>query len=423
MKHRSRMAIILAYAVGAIGACGLVAVAGVRGAALLGLRAPAPPILWVPVERGAFVRVGIADGYLRAVKATPINVPPDLPGSQRVAMIVENGAHVAAGELVLQLDPTTMQRDLADGQIEMSIVDARSRGARARTESQKGSLLLDAELAERELEQRSRFQRRDERIYSRHELIESEIDKDLALAQAENARRRSQIVEEQGKTELELLEIERAKAELQIRQAERGLSSLTVQAPHDGMLVLERNNWRGDAVRVGTDVWPGQKLAEIPDPSKMQAKCYLLEADAAGLATGRLATLIVESRPNRRFAARVGAVDALAKKRVEDVPVQYFEVTIVPDQTDPESMKPGQRVRAEIELDRIDDALSIPRQAIIEREGKSFVWRRQGGGFELVEVTLGARSLARSVVLTGLKEGDEVALGDPSAARPRERKK
>ena len=115
MKHRGRMALFVAYAVGAIGACGLFGLAGVRGAALLGLRAPEPPILWVAVERGAFVRSGIADGYLRAVKATPINVPADLPSSQRVAMIAENGAIVRSGEQVLQLDPTSMQRDLADG--------------------------------------------------------------------------------------------------------------------------------------------------------------------------------------------------------------------------------------------------------------------------------------------------------------------
>lgn len=392
----------------------VVAAALFAGAGVLPeLGGSAPPVAVVRLIRKSFLRSVTADGFLRAVRATSLTVPPEVPGTQRVAWIAENGAFVRKGDIILKLDPTQMQRNLADGQSDRAIAEAKIAGARARTENGRASLLLDASQAEREMEQRAKFYSRDARIYSRHELIEGEIDRDLAKARAENARQRSEIVARQGKTELELLQIELAKADLQIRQAEKGLAALQLAAPHDGMLVLERN-WRGEVVREGGDVWPSQKLAEIPDPSHMQAQCYVLEADAAGLAAGNLATLIVESRPNQRFTAKVERVDALAKKRQEQVPVQYFEVLLLPDQTDPQLMKPGQRVRAEIVLEEVEKALMVPRQAIVEKAGKTHAWLKQAdGGFVLVPVKLGSQNLSHAMVLEGLAEGNEVALADP----------
>jgi multidrug efflux pump subunit AcrA (membrane-fusion protein) len=416
MKQLLRRSLLVLASATAGGACVLGAWPESGLAALLGGPAAIEP-LTVPVRRERFVRMVLAEGYLRAVKAAPITSPIDVPGSQRVAWLAENGALVRQGDVVLRLDAEPMRRELADGRTDLAIAEAKIAGAQARTETQKRALLLDAEQAEREQEQQTRFARRDERIYSRNDLLESQIDRELAQERASNARGRSTIVAQQGRTEIELLQIEKAKAELQIRQAERGLAALTVLAPHHGMLVLERN-WRGETARVGGDVWPGQKLAEIPDPSQMQAQCYVLEADAAGLAAGCAASLIVEAWPHRRFPARVASVDALAKKRHEQVPVQYFEVLVLPETTDREVMKPGQRVRAEIVLESLDSAMSVPRQAIVEREGKTLVYRRSGGAFEPAEVKLGAHGLAHAVVVSGLEEGDEVALGEPGGSRP-----
>jgi HlyD family secretion protein len=415
MRRALRMA-LLVVALAAVGSCVLGVWPDAGLAALLrGGAAPEP--LTIRVRRDRFVRTVVAEGYLRAVKATPISAPTEVQSSQRVAWIAENGTALHQGDVVLRLDPTKMQRDLADGQTDLAIAEAKIAGAVARNESQKRALLLDAEQAEREQQEQTRFAARDARIYSRNDLLEGEIDSELAKEKAENARTRSTIVGRQGRTEIELLQVDRSKAELQIRQAEKGLAALTVTAPHDGMLVLERN-WRGESVRAGGDVWPGQKLAEIPDPSAMQAQCYVLEADAAGLAAGCAATLIVEAWPDKRFPARVANVDALAKKRRDEVPVQYFEVLVVPEATDRDVMKPGQRARAEIVLERQEAALTVPRQALVERDGKTLVFRRSNGRFEPVEVKLGSQGLVHAVVLSGLEEGDEVALGQAEAARP-----
>jgi hypothetical protein len=256
------------------------------------------------------------------------------------------------------------------------------------------------------------FQSKDPEVFSRTEIIESELDESLATRRKENAEAVRGIRDKLANVDLDLLGIERHKADLKIGQARKGLTALEVRAPHDGILVFTREG-RGIA-KVGDTVWRGQPLAEIPKMDDMEAEVYVLEADAGGLAVGLPAEVVVESRPDLSFKAKIVKVDALAKPRVSWVPVQYFGVTLGLERTDPAIMKPGQRVRAMLLLDARANALSVPREAVLDRNGKKTVYRKSGWGFEPVEVALGPAALGRVVIEKGLQAGDVVALRDPT---------
>ncbi len=373
------------------------------------------PVAGVPlhqVKEASFKRTVDAEGFLEAVQATPITVPVDAPGMLRIAWIARDGAPLEEDEIIIRFDPTDLERDLADGQANLTIAELRIERARQENSAEKDNLLLDASLAERELQQAERFTSVDGSIFSRHEILDSEIDRELAEERAANARLRAETVEKQGFTEIELLEIEKSKAELEIRKAEKGLASLEVRAPHAGMLVMQRN-WRGERARPGDQVWPGQKLAEIPDPSKMKVRAYVLEADAAGLKAGLEAQMTVEAYPETSYAGRVELVDALAKKRHHNVPVQYFQATLVPDETDPKTMKPGQRVRGKILLEQHDTALVVPLQAVFKVDEEDTVFILRGDRLVPASVVLGPRSISRVQIVEGLVAGDEIALRDP----------
>jgi multidrug efflux pump subunit AcrA (membrane-fusion protein) len=148
----------------------------------------------------------------------------------------------------------------------------------------------------------------------------------------------------------------------------------------------------------------------------MQARVYVLEADAGGLAPGQTAKVVVEAHPRIAYGAKIKKVDTLAKRRTGWIPVQYFGATLELDATDPSVMKPGQRVRAVLSLDARPDAVSIPRNAVFEKEGKKFVYKRMGAEFKPVDVTLGPAAVGRVVVEKGLEGGDEIALRDPTAS-------
>jgi len=400
-------------------AAGALALATLVGGALRagrdGRLAPAADVPRFRVERGTLTRTVIAEGRLRAASATPIIVPPDSPGMQRIAWLAPDGAAVQAGEVVLRFDAADLERDLADGRDDREAAQFKAEMATRTSRTAQENLEADARLAEREQVQAERFAAKDPQLFSRQELIDAEIDHDLAHARAEGARAREQVEGRKGQADLDLLAIERTKADLKIGQAERGLAGVVVTAPHAGMLVLGRL-WSGERPRVGEQVWPGQEIAEIPDPARMLLEGYVLEADAAGLKEGCRATLTVEAHPERTYPARVTRVSALAKRRHRSVPVQYFEVEVAPEETAAEAMEPGQGGVAEIVLEEIAEALAVPPQAVFEVDGAETVFRRDGSRLLPVTVRLGSRSPGRVQVLDGLAEGDEVALRDPRAA-------
>lgn len=370
----------------------------------------------VPVfraERTPFELRVPAQGNLRAVRAAPVSVPAGAPGPFRIAWMASDGARVRTGEVVVRFDSTELVKELANARDDGESTGLKIGKQQVQSRTTIDKLESDAGLAREELESASQFQKKDEVIFSRHEIIESEIDRDLAKEKEGHARGAKRTQETLGATELELLGIESRKAEIKRRQAEQGLSALEVTAPYDGVLILKRNH-RGEPVRVGDSVWNGQPLAEIPNLNEMEAEVFVLEADAGGLAPGKRAQVILESRPDVSYPAEIRRVDPLAKPRLRGSPVQYFAVTLKLSATDPQLMKPGQRVRATLFLEEREEAIAVPRQAVFDQEGKKIVYRRRGTTFEPVEVTLGPSGMGRVVLESGIEPGDEVALVDPT---------
>lgn len=368
------------------------------------------------VERQDFEHRVRGEGVLSAVQATPLSPDPGIRAPLRIVWMVPDGSRVEAGDPVIRFDPTDFEERLEEADDQLAKTGLRIARETIESDSQLENLQRDEAMAEMELEAARRFQKKDAGIFSRHEIIEADIDQELAAKKREHAAQVRESRRELRETELELLAIDRRQARLKKQEAEQQLSSLEITAPHDGLVVFQR--WRGSLPRVGDQVFPGNVLAELPDLSEMQAEVYVLEADAGGLEVGKTAEVRLEAHPGRVYEARVARVDALAKPRVRQSPVQYFAVTLELAETDQRRMKPGQRVRADLILARQEDALVIPRQAVFEGEGGGkIVYRRTAGGFEEVPVTLGVSGLGRVVVVSGLEEGDRVALVEPGASR------
>lgn len=366
------------------------------------------------VRKGDFERWVTADGTLRAAEATLIAVPPQTPGRLRIAWLAPEGTYLEAGELAARLDPTELERTVADRRADLASNDLRLDKQVAEASARLENLERDAQVAEHELEHAREFATRDEVIYSRAEILESRIDQELAAARLEEAREGRRREETLGETDREILAIERRKISAELQRAEAALASLEVRAPHAGFLVYKKN-WRGEPPRVGDTVFEGFALAELPRLGEMEVEAWVLEADAGGLAAGDPVRVHLEAHPGAVYEGEVQSVESIAKPRHPASPVQYFSVTIALAETDPELMKPGQRVAAEILLERVPDALTVPRQAVFEHHGASVVQVERDGGFEPVEVTTGSVGRGRIVVAGALEPGDAVALRDPSA--------
>jgi multidrug resistance efflux pump len=397
-------------------------VLGVLGAAalLLGARLvgtlDSNAIATIEVRPGRFVRDVEGRGTLRAVKATPILVPQQARRAQKIAALAPDGALLKAGDVVVEFDPYDAEREAADGRADLAAARARIDKARADGRKSERSIAIDRDVAKDDLSRAERYRLTDETLYSRNQIIESRLSRELAQTQLTVAGQRLGASTKLSAADRALGEIDAAKAGFKLDMAARSLSALRVLAPHDGLLVLDRN-WRGETAFVGEQRWPGQKIAELPDLTQLEARVFVLEADGAGLKPGLAVRLAIEGRPGEDHQATVARVEPLAKTTSWS-PVRYFEATLSLAKTDPSFMKPGQRVRAIVRMEAADGVLAVPRGALFERDGRRVVYRRQAGGFVPVEVTIGRQSVSRVVIDKGLAAGDVIALRDPDARRP-----
>jgi HlyD family secretion protein len=370
----------------------------------------------VAVERGRLQREVTALGALKAVKATAILVPADPPVSRKIAAIVPNGEFVRQGQTIAVFDALEANRQLADGEADFVRAENRILSARATGTKTRQDLESDRQRVQEDRERAQDVAPMEAGIFSRHEIIESAVDRALLDKRAAIAGQKLDAGDSLNRADVALGRVERDKAGIAIRQARSALGALEVKAPHDGLVVL--STWRGEVLSLGQQVWPGQRIGELPDLSALEARVYILEADADGLATDRRATVAIEGRPGAVFPARVTRVDSIAKPQSQQrgSPVKYFEAILSFERQDARLMKPGQRVKARIVLEQLDGVLTIPRGALFEKDGQRVVYRLEGERFRPVEVVVGHASPARVVIERGLEAGDRVALRDPTRA-------
>jgi len=364
------------------------------------------------VQESTFLHQVNAEGNLRATRSLGIAVPAGVPSPLRIAWTSPDGSAVRKGDVVVRFEPTDFEKRRLDGEADRASAEAKAARERELTAFAQRSRERSAALSTLELSTAREFQAKDSEIFSRNQIVESGIDEELSTARRDYAAATRQIEVSLSRNKLEQIAVERRQAELSIRRANKGLENLELRAPEDGVVILERD-WQGTIIKVGDTVWEGRSIASLPVLDQMQAEVFVLEADAGGLSVGKPARVVLEAHPDRPLQASIARIDTLAKRPRDNVTTQYFGVTLAFEHTDLSVMKPGGRVQATLVLDN-RKALSVPRHAVFEREGKSVVYRRQADSFAPVPVKLGATTPGRVVITDGLEAGDQIALIDPS---------
>ncbi len=396
----------------AVGAGLLVAaVSSAAGASLWACGAPDPAraVPTVTVKKTRFARVVDADGHLKPVKATVLAAPPSSEGPMRIAWLAEDGITVKKGDLVARFDDADLKTSLYAAQDDRATAAARKEKEALLVAQARNDRRRTTAGAQRELELGRAFARKDTELYARDDIIASEIDEKLQGARADHARSAQTVDAQVARRKLQMLDVEAKKAEQGISRAHEDLRKLELRAPHDGVLVFRRS-WRGEAVGVGDQAWG--PLAEISRSDELEAEVFVLEVEAAGLAKGKPAEIVLESHPQRVWKGEIARVETVAKRRQAKSPTQYFGVTLALEKTDAALMKAGQRARARLMLDA-REALVVPRAALAQKDGRWIAHRRKGDGFEPVAVKLGSATAGLVAVEAGLADGDVIALRDP----------
>jgi HlyD family secretion protein len=365
-----------------------------------------------------------AMGELRAGRTMTLVAPP-VGGMLRVVKLVQTGLPVKSGDVVVEFDPADQQ---------FALDQAKSEVAEAEQEIAKMKADASAQSAQDEVGLlTARFAvRRAELDASANELIAA-IEAQKNILTLDEAKRALQQLEQDVKSRAEtntasmavVLE-KRNKATLAMQRAQQVIESLVLKAPLDGVVAVKDNRDASGGMmfygmtlpeyREGDAVSPGRPVADVIEAGRMEMRAKVDENDRANLNEGQVASVEVDAIAGAKFPAKVGALAGLVNRDFwESGATRQFDVTfqfVKPD----ERMKAGASATVTIEGKEMRDALTVPRQAVFQKNGKTHVFVRTGDRFEPREIKIVQRTESRAAI-EGLSEGTEVALVDPTIKR------
>jgi membrane fusion protein (multidrug efflux system) len=196
-------------------------------------------------------------------------------------------------------------------------------------------------------------------------------------------------------------ELESARASYDLARLE--LSYTNITAPISGV-VAQRMFKPGNLIALNAPVF------RIVDNSRLEAVLNVPERELATLKVGLPIKLAVDSLPGQVFD---GSIDRISP--VVDSGSGTFRV--VGAFTGGGALRPGMFGRVNIVYDQRNDALTIPRAALLEDEGENAVYTVRDKKAVRVPVTLGYVNGELAEIRSGLKEGEPVITAGKVAVR------
>ena len=351
-----------------------------------------------------------ANGELEAIHSTVITAPVSGP-PKFIAWLAPEFSRVKQGEVIVRFGGERMQveRREAQGELALSLQDLREK--QGTLDSEQNIVLQDIQQVAAEKMFAERFTVDDERIKSRLEILDDQLDTRYLREKLDFLSWQKGRFAETAKGEIDVLASQESKHREKLQRLDQGLSALEIRAPHDGLLTYEAN-WRGDKPQVGTQIWPGRKVGDLPDISQMQARLYIADREATGLTAGQPAKLWLDSLPERQFDAVIEQVSEAPSTIERGNPLKYYEVIARLEQQQPDLFRLGRGVSARIQVSGASSRLEIPAQSLFQDRRGNFVQRYSDGRFQRQAVTVGERTSTHVEILEGLTAGDQIALFD-----------
>ena len=354
------------------------------------------------VERGDLAKSVVATGKVEPI--TKVEVKSKASGIVK-KLYVDYGDRVKQGQLLCQLDKAEIQAQVEQSRAALLAAQANQKGAQADYERAK----VDAEgpdvpLLKKAYERNLAMQKSG--VVSQSALDDAEKDYEMSVNKQNVAR--AQVTVLQAK--IAQAEAEVAQDQANLKQLEEQLSYTDITSPIDG-LVLSRDVEVGDAVSSILVLGSSATLVmTIGDTSQVYVKGKVDESDIGHVYLGQPARIKVESFKDKTFK---GVVTKISPMGVEKDNVTTFEVRVSIDNPGGE-LKAEMTANAEIILDEHKNVLQIPEGAIIydkDRKASVEVPDPHGkDGQRKVAINIGISNGAKTEVLRGLNQGDEVIL-------------
>ena len=395
-KRRNRRILYVGIGVAVV----LVAVGGLIAATRGGTKID--PTKLARVDRGDLAKSVVATGKVEPI--TKVEIKSKASGIVK-KLYVDAGDRVKRGQLLAELDKEEIEAHVAQAKAQEEASEASLRATEADMERAK----VDAEGVDVPTLKRA---------YDRAQGMAKEgVVSVSALDDAQRAYELALNKQNVAKAQLQVLRAKIGQAQAQVAQDRANLKQLeeqygytTVESPIDGV-VLSRDVEVGDAVSsilvLGSSATLIMTLGDI---SEVYVKGKVDESDIGKVYLGQPARIKVESFKDKTFNGKVTKISPMG---VEKDNVTTFEVRVSINNPGGE-LKAAMTANAEIILEEHKNVLQIPEGAILyDKEKKASVEvpdPRGKEGKSKVSVNIGISNGAKTELLSGLKEGDQVVL-------------
>ncbi|QNI32999.1 efflux RND transporter periplasmic adaptor subunit [Alloacidobacterium dinghuense] len=359
------------------------------------------PIRAAEVERSSLKSTTSTNGKVEPASYFEAHAP--FPGIVK-SIYAHEGDKVTQGKLLLQMDDT-------DALSKLATAIAALRGAQASydatmnggTQEERLSLNGDLTKTQMDRDQAQRDVAALEKLQAQGAASAAEVAaaKDRLTATNNSLA----LLEKRKSGRYDSADIAHAKAALADAQAgytaaQEVVNQANVKAPFAGTLY-------SIPVSKSEYVQSGDKLLQMADLTKMQVRAYFDEPEIAKIREGMPIAIRWDAIPDREWHGHV--------ERVPSTIITYGtrnvgQVLISIDDADGKLL-PNTNVTVAVTTSDTPDALNVPRDALHTEQGKSYVYRVINGTLRRTPVTVNALNLSQVEIVSGLHEGDVVALG------------
>ena len=172
-----------------------------------------------------------ANGELESSESKALAVPNVPVDRLRIASVVADGSHVSKGDVLVEFDPAELDLDALENRSNLEMANQKLSQGELTSTVEKSDIQKDKKIAELELAKINEFLPRDERIYSRREIIEGQLDKSYTEKKIVFADARFELKGKVYSLDEAILMLERQQANTKIEQIQKGLASLKLLAP------------------------------------------------------------------------------------------------------------------------------------------------------------------------------------------------
>ncbi len=319
------------------------------------------PVEVMAVDRGEVKRVVNITG--RITPEVEVNIIPKVPGRIR-SITVDVGDRVREGQVLAKIDDAELVAALHNAEAGLAVAEANARIAAAALED-----------ARRNLDRMKQLY--DAGAVSQQQLEQAQLNYDRAAAGVADAQ------------------VRQARAAVEAARVQ--LANTVLTSPIDGVVTARFAD-------PGTMAGTAQPILTVAAIDQVQVQVSVTGDDINRLKAGQDAPVRVSAAGDQDFKGKIARISPAADARSKMYPV---EITIP---NPGHVLKPGMFAEVKLTTEIRRDAVRVPVQAVLDKEGRKVVYVVEGGRARERRLETGIADERYLEIRSGLRPGERVVI-------------